>query len=83
MNGQPTAENTRECGADGDLAAFRNWSNDAHVKDLARVWNVDPFSIPHYSPPTHVMQMMCMPKTAPSGCCGSAALTRPSRCPSW
>lgn len=24
MNGQPTAENTRECGADGDLAGFRN-----------------------------------------------------------
>ncbi|WP_043497564.1 molybdopterin oxidoreductase family protein [Georgenia sp. SUBG003] len=58
MNGQPTAENTREAGADGDLAGFRNWSNDAHVKDLARVWNVDPMEIPHYSPPTHAMQMM-------------------------
>lgn len=58
MNGQPTAENTRECGADGDLPAFRNWSNDTHVQDLARVWNVDPMSIPHYSPPTHVMQIM-------------------------
>ncbi|PFG40947.1 molybdopterin dinucleotide binding protein [Georgenia soli] len=58
MNGQPTAENTREAGADGDLAGFRNWSNDAHVEDLARVWNVDPMDIPHYSPPTHAMQMM-------------------------
>jgi anaerobic selenocysteine-containing dehydrogenase len=58
MNGQPTAENTRECGADGDMPAFRNWTNDAHVKDLAKVWNVDPMDIPHYSPPTHVMQMM-------------------------
>lgn len=58
MNGQPTAENTREAGADGDLAGFRNWSNDAHVEDLARVWNVDPMQIPHYSPPTHAMQMM-------------------------
>ncbi|GAB4098565.1 nitrate reductase [Sinomonas halotolerans] len=58
MNGQPTAQNTRECGADGDLAAFRNWSNDAHIQDLARVWNIDPMDIPHYSPPTHVMQMM-------------------------
>jgi anaerobic selenocysteine-containing dehydrogenase len=58
MNGQPTAENTRECGGDGDLPAFRNWSNDEHVEDLARVWNVDPMEIPHYSPPTHVMQMM-------------------------
>ena len=58
MNGQPTAQNTRECGGDGDLPAFRNWSNDAHIQDLARVWNVDPMEIPHYSPPTHVMQMM-------------------------
>ncbi|QGQ20209.1 molybdopterin-dependent oxidoreductase [Cellulomonas sp. JZ18] len=58
MNGQPSAQNTRECGADGDLPAFRNWSNDAHVQDLARVWNVDPMDIPHYSPPTHVMQMV-------------------------
>ena len=51
MNGQPTAQNTREAGADGDLAGFRNWSNDAHVADLARVWNIDPMQIPHYSPP--------------------------------
>lgn len=58
MNGQPTAQNTRECGGDGDLPGFRNWSNDEHVADLARVWNVDPLDIPHYGPPTHVMQMM-------------------------
>jgi anaerobic selenocysteine-containing dehydrogenase len=57
MNGQPTAQNTREAGADGDLPAFRNWSNDEHIEDLARVWNVDPMDIPHYSPPTHAMQM--------------------------
>jgi anaerobic selenocysteine-containing dehydrogenase len=58
MNGQPTAQNTRECGADGDLPAFRNWSNDEHVKDLARVWNIDPMQIPHYTAPTHLMQIM-------------------------
>ncbi|NPC42876.1 nitrate reductase [Nocardioides sp. zg-1230] len=58
MNGQPTAQNTREAGADGDLPAFRNWSNDAHIEDLAGVWNIDPMQIPHYSPPTHAMQMM-------------------------
>ncbi|UYP19206.1 nitrate reductase [Rhodococcus sp. Z13] len=58
MNGQPTAQNTRECGADGDLPGFRNWANDAHVEDLARVWNIDPMRIPHYSAPTHLMQMM-------------------------
>lgn len=57
MNGQPTAENTRECGADGDLAGFRNWSNDSHVAELAKLWNLEPLQIPHYSPPTHAMQM--------------------------
>ena len=57
MNGQPTAENTRECGADGDMAGFRNWSNDAHVDELARIWNVDRMQIPHYAPPTHAMQI--------------------------
>src|SRR5829696_7156500 len=34
MNGQPTAQNTRECGANGDFPAFRNWQNDAHVEEL-------------------------------------------------
>src|SRR3954453_20834671 len=58
MNGQPTAENTRECGADGDLPAFRNWANDTHVADLADLWRVDTMDIPHYGPPTHLMQMM-------------------------
>jgi anaerobic selenocysteine-containing dehydrogenase len=58
MNGQPTSQNTRECGADGDLPGFRNWSNDAHIAELARIWNIDPMEIPHYSAPTHAMQMM-------------------------
>ena len=58
MNGQPTAQNTRECGADGDLTGFRNWNNDAHISDLAAAWNLDPMRIPHYAPPTHAMQIM-------------------------
>src|SRR5205085_3489275 len=53
MNGQPSAQNTRECGANGDLPGFRNWANDAHVAELARIWNVEPEQIPHYGPPTH------------------------------
>jgi anaerobic selenocysteine-containing dehydrogenase len=57
MNGQPTAQNTRECGADGDLAGFRNWSNDNHIRELAELWNIDMHRIPHYAPPTHAMQM--------------------------
>jgi anaerobic selenocysteine-containing dehydrogenase len=57
MNGQPTAQNNRECGADGDLPGFRNWENPEHVKDLAGIWNVDPAIIPDWSPPTHAMQI--------------------------
>jgi ferredoxin-nitrate reductase len=57
MNGQPTAQNTRETGADGDLPGMRNWDNTAHIADLARLWNVDEAQIPHWSPPTHAMQI--------------------------
>jgi anaerobic selenocysteine-containing dehydrogenase len=57
MNGQPTAQNTRECGANGELVALRNWRNPGHVADLARVWNVDPKTLPTWSPPTHAMQI--------------------------
>jgi anaerobic selenocysteine-containing dehydrogenase len=57
MNGQPTAQNTRETGADGTLPGFRNFENPAHVDDLAALWNVDPLTIPHWAPPTHAMQI--------------------------
>src|SRR4051812_27327178 len=57
MNGQPTAQNTRECGADGDLPGFRNWGNKEHVQQLADLWNVPLDKIPHWSPPTHAMQI--------------------------
>ncbi|MFL6239086.1 MAG: molybdopterin oxidoreductase family protein [Actinomycetes bacterium] len=58
MNGQPTAENTRETGANGMLPVHLNWANDEHVAKLARHWNVDDMTIPHWGPPTHVMQML-------------------------
>ncbi|HEY8525276.1 MAG TPA: molybdopterin-dependent oxidoreductase [Acidimicrobiales bacterium] len=57
MNGQPTAQNTRETGADGDLPGMRNWDNPEHVRQLARLWNVDETTIPHWAPPTHAMQI--------------------------
>jgi anaerobic selenocysteine-containing dehydrogenase len=57
MNGQPSAQNTRETGADGDLPGFRNWDNEQHVRELADLWNVDVDTIPHWSPPTHAMQI--------------------------
>ena len=57
FNGQPTAQNTRETGANGDLPAFRNWDNEEHVQELADLWNVDRIKIPHWAPPTHAMQI--------------------------
>ncbi len=57
MNGQPTAQNTRETGANGDLPAFRNWDNIEHIQQLADLWNVDRMKIPHWAPPTHAMQI--------------------------
>jgi ferredoxin-nitrate reductase len=57
MNGQPTAQNTRETGADGDFPGMRNWANPRHVEDVARLWNVEPLAIPHWGPPTHAMQI--------------------------
>jgi anaerobic selenocysteine-containing dehydrogenase len=57
MNGQPSAQNTRETGADGDLPGFRNWDNQGHIRELAEIWNVDPMTIPHWAPPSHAMQV--------------------------
>ncbi|WP_253772788.1 molybdopterin oxidoreductase family protein [Goodfellowiella coeruleoviolacea] len=57
MNGQPTAQNTRECGANGDLPGFRNWANPRHVRELAELWDVAEETIPHTGPPTHAMQI--------------------------
>jgi anaerobic selenocysteine-containing dehydrogenase len=57
MNGQPTAENTRETGADGSLPGYRNWQNDEHVREIADAWNVDILQIPHWAPPTHAMEI--------------------------
>jgi ferredoxin-nitrate reductase len=57
MNGQPTAQNTRETGADGDLPGMRNWDNSQHIGELAELWNVDAALIPHWASPTHAMQI--------------------------
>jgi ferredoxin-nitrate reductase len=58
MNGQPTAQNNRETGADGDLPGFRNWDNEQHVAALAELWDVDPIIIPSWAEPTHAMQIL-------------------------
>ncbi|HET7030314.1 MAG TPA: nitrate reductase [Candidatus Limnocylindrales bacterium] len=63
MNGQPTAQNTRECGANGEFIAFRNWKNPEHVAETARVWNVEPSKLPTWTPPTHAMQIFQLAET--------------------
>ncbi|MFF4818902.1 molybdopterin oxidoreductase family protein [Kitasatospora sp. NPDC001309] len=63
MNGQPTAQNTRECGANGDLPGFRNWANPHHVAELADLWNVDPAVLDHDGPPTHALEIFRLAET--------------------
>ncbi|TDU88836.1 putative molibdopterin-dependent oxidoreductase YjgC [Kribbella voronezhensis] len=58
LNGQPTAQNTRETGANGDLTGMRNWQNPSHVEELAKLWNLEPAQIPSWGPPTHIMQIL-------------------------
>lgn len=58
MNGQPTAQNNRESGCDGEFPAFRNFSNPKQMQDLADVWNVDYNKIPHWNQPTHIQNML-------------------------
>src|SRR3954471_10206478 len=57
MNGQPSAQNTRECGVNGEFIAFRNWNNPDHVAETAKIWNVEPSTLPTWTPPTHAMQI--------------------------
>ncbi len=57
MNGQPTSQNTRESGVNGEFPAFFNWANPDHMDRLAALWNVEPDRIPHWSEPTHAMQI--------------------------
>ena len=63
MNGQPTAENTRECGVNGEFVAFRNWKNPEHVAATARIWKVEPSKLPTWTPPTHAMQIFQLAET--------------------
>ncbi len=57
MNGQPSAQNTRECGVYEDPSGFRNWQNPAHVAELARLWNVPPRKLPYWQSGTPALEM--------------------------
>lgn len=54
MNGQPTAQNNREVGCDGEFPGFRNHQNPSHMAELAKLWNIKPIQVPHWNVPTHV-----------------------------
>lgn len=58
MNGQPTAQNNREVGCDGEFPGFRNHQNPDHFKELAKLWNMDEIRIPHWNQPTHIENML-------------------------
>ena len=58
MNGQPTAQNNRETGCDGEFPAFRNFSNKNHMQELANIWNIEYSKIPHWNQPTHIENML-------------------------
>jgi ferredoxin-nitrate reductase len=58
MNGQPTAQNNREAGCDGEFPGFRNHQNKAHMQEMADIWNIDLGKIPHWNEPTHVENML-------------------------
>ncbi|GAA5964111.1 hypothetical protein JCM8115_005345 [Rhodotorula mucilaginosa] len=58
FNGQPTAQNNRECGCNGEFPGFRNPSNPQHMQDLADHWNIDVKKLPHWSQPTHIMSLL-------------------------
>jgi ferredoxin-nitrate reductase len=57
MNGQPTSQNTRETGCNGEYAGFRNYQNPSHMAELARLWNVESERFPHWSTKEHAMEI--------------------------
>jgi predicted molibdopterin-dependent oxidoreductase YjgC len=57
MNGQPTAQNTRETGCDGEFPFFLNWQNPEQVARLAELWKVDVLKIPHWHIHAHAMEI--------------------------
>jgi ferredoxin-nitrate reductase len=58
MNGQPTSQNNREAGCDGEYPGFRNYQNQSHMEEMAKIWNIDVTHAPHWNLPTHVESML-------------------------
>ncbi|KAE8420222.1 hypothetical protein BDV36DRAFT_306935 [Aspergillus pseudocaelatus] len=58
MNGQPTAQNNREAGCDGEYPGFRNFQNQKHMQEIADHWDIDLIHTPHWNQPTHIQNML-------------------------
>lgn len=58
MNGQPTAQNNRESGCDGEFPGFRNHMNTKHIQEIADIWNIPTEEVPHWNEPTHIQNML-------------------------
>jgi anaerobic selenocysteine-containing dehydrogenase len=58
MNGQPTAQNNREAGCDGEYPGFRNFNNPMHMAELADLWNIEHDKLPHWNQPTHIENLL-------------------------
>ena len=81
MNGQPTAQNTRETGCDGDLPGFRNWQNEEHVEELAGSGTSSRCRSRTGGRRRTRWRSSATPSRARSSSSGSPAPTRRSRCP--
>ena len=59
MNGQPTAQNNRETGCNGEYPGFRNPGNPQHMQEICRHWRIPLSRLPHWAEsPTHIMEML-------------------------
>ncbi|KAK5550360.1 hypothetical protein LTR46_011637 [Exophiala xenobiotica] len=58
MNGQPTAQNDRETGCDGEVSGFRNYQNADQMRELADLWNIEYEKLPFWNQPTHIENML-------------------------
>ena len=84
MNGQPTAQNTRETGADGDLPGHAQLGQPRPRPRAGRAVERRRRrrSRTGRRRPTRC-RSGATPSRARSSCCGSRRPTRPSRCPTW
>lgn len=55
--GQPSAMSNREVGGAGFYPGYRNNDNPKHINEIAKLWNVDPATLP-VGPQTYITEMM-------------------------